>query len=158
MIFPSFNVLLSNYKGDSYSPEQIFNLIGGKVLANHKQNAKDFLNTCALRMSYAFNYSGISIPFIKDKTGSGADGKWYFYRVSDLHNYILDNFYSSLTLTGIKRNDFIGTKGVILFKVNSWFDSTGHFTLWDGKKSVHGDYFNEANSVTLWIIEKEQTV
>jgi hypothetical protein len=30
-------------------------------------------------------------------------------------------------------------------------DATGNFTLWDGTKAVHGDYFAEAFQVSLWI-------
>jgi hypothetical protein len=30
-------------------------------------------------------------------------------------------------------------------------DATKHFTLWDGKQAIHGDYFDQAFRVSLWM-------
>ncbi len=63
-------------------------LIGGKVKQNIdlwiKEPLLGFTNACAIRMSYALNYSGILIKRGVWKTVSGTDKKWYIYRVRDL--------------------------------------------------------------------------
>ncbi len=63
--------------------------IGGKVGVNIKigegnNNNKGFQNACAIRMSYALNYSGSKIERGPWVTVSGADKNWYIYRVKDL--------------------------------------------------------------------------
>lgn len=51
-------------------------LIGGKVEENIKANI--FKNACAIKLSYAFNYSGLPISKYDGKVSSGKDKKWYF--------------------------------------------------------------------------------
>lgn len=46
-------------------------------------------------------------------------------------------------------SDFAGSKGIILFEVSGWGDATGHFTLWNGSKVAHGDYFKPKGSAVL---------
>jgi RHS repeat-associated protein len=81
---PSFATLWNNYPHPYYYPTaikppgqtSIWDLIGGKVGQNG--NSGGFKNSCAIRMSYALNKSGCTIPYVKDRTSSGADGNWYF--------------------------------------------------------------------------------
>jgi hypothetical protein len=91
------------------------------------------------------------IPSTKGQTGSGSDGNWYFYRVSDLEAY-LKNRFGIADITANSKSSFQTFKGIILFRVTGWSNATGHFTLWDGAKVAHGDYFNQANSISLWKI------
>ena len=63
------------------SVDEIGELIGGKVQWNIDHGY--FKNACAIRMSYAFNYSGIRINKNDGATVSGDDGYWYLYRVAD---------------------------------------------------------------------------
>ena len=67
-------------------PSQVGSVIGGKVEANIKANI--FQNACAIRLSYAFNYSGLPISQYDGKVSSGRDKKWYLYRVEDMKNFI----------------------------------------------------------------------
>lgn len=64
--------------------------IGGKVRQNFEIPYKKggWVNNCAVRMSYVLNYTGHPIPRYGSKTVSGADKKWYFYRVKDLIEYL----------------------------------------------------------------------
>jgi hypothetical protein len=121
-------------------------------------------NTCSVRMSYALLRSGFALRRTADKEGSmlGADGRWYWIRVNDLRNELVERFKgfdAELKFDAIpkaasewhptflevcaarkaKAQQFINThlagkSGIIVFKVAGWIGSTGHFTMWDGRK------------------------
>lgn len=82
---PEFSKMNAAYpKGTA---EEVFKLIGGKVLANN------FANSCAIRVSRSLNYSGHKVSYIPSNlTVSGSDGKWYIYRVKELVKYLKNNF------------------------------------------------------------------
>ena len=130
-------------------------VIGGNVLQNHLKNPDGFQNSCTIRMSRTLNKSGISIPYIKDKTISGADNSWNFYRVKDLKQF-LESRYGFADITGKDRKLFIGKKGIICFDI-SYLDATGHATLFDGKETLGGEhdtnyYFTSASKIFLWTV------
>ncbi|HET6149844.1 MAG TPA: hypothetical protein VFH68_20055 [Polyangia bacterium] len=52
--------------------------------------------------------------------------------------------------TGVLRTGFAHLRGVMCFEMH-FGDATGHFTLWDGTRAVHGDYFDRAYRVSLWL-------
>lgn len=112
--------------------------IGGHV--KHNIDTGTFTNACPMRMSYALNYNGFVISFAKDKTSSGADHKWYYYRVADLKQLLFDLF-GEPDLRGTERKTFIGKKGIMYFDVEGWNDATGHITLWDGNDCADHCYF-----------------
>lgn len=62
------------------------------------------MNSCAIRLSRALNYSGITIPFIQNKTKLGADGKYYFTFASDANNWMKKTFGTNTTV-GIGPNN-----------------------------------------------------
>jgi RHS repeat-associated protein len=146
---PSFDQMLANYPGDLSSPE-VYKLIGGKVYQNYLSNPTAYQNSCALRLSRALNYSGADIPFVRDQTGSGADGKWYFYRVSDLYDH-LSTTYGPADLTG-NSSVMAGQKGIILFQNCGWSDATGHLDLWNGSNCGNHCYWNQCGSASLWTL------
>ena len=117
-------------------------------------------NTCAGRMSYALNRSGIELK--KAPAGGsmrGEDGKNYWFRVKDLKNYLKDRFgkgdveHSPKLLSDILTKEIFdarvediktniltkinGKHGIIVFEVSGWDNATGHFTLWDGTNLVY---------------------
>ena len=133
------------------------NKIGGKVKQNIDLGVTDptlgFTNACALRMSYALNYSGMSIPRGNWKTVSGADNKWYIYRVKDLLTYINHSLGKpDKVIKNPKPQDFSGLQGILIFNV-SWSDATGHATLWDGQTCSDHCYFPEAQEASIWILK-----
>lgn len=75
-------------KRSNYTPSQVYQLIGGDVQSRYGMAE----NSCAARISRALNYSGIIIPHISGKTFMGADGKYYFVRVSSLNKWMRKTF------------------------------------------------------------------
>ena len=129
------------------SAEEVFKLIGGKILANN------FANSCAIRVSRSLNYSGHSIKYIPPNlTVSGSDGKWYIYRVKELIKYLKANYGEPDTTVVNKPHQvkFKGKNGIIIFEVDAWDDASGHATLWDGSTCSDKCYFPLSKKVMLW--------
>lgn len=114
-------------------------------------------NTCVVRVSRAFNYSGHSIPNGRAglETVKGGEHFRYAFRVVEFRRY-LKAVYGAPNITFEKGpideipSNFLGKQGVIGFEVKGWSDATGHFDLWKGKKCINSDYFNRAHKVDLW--------
>jgi hypothetical protein len=146
-VFPKFKTLCDNYPMGSAI--EVKHLIGGRV------DADWVANTCAIRLSRAFNYAGAPIPYSKE-TISGSDGRWYIFRVRVMDTYLRAT-YDDPDLTVKKQGapitaaQFLHKTGIIHFDVQ-FSDATGHFTLWDGSACSHGDYFDKARSVDLWLV------
>ncbi|WP_198431316.1 type VI secretion system amidase effector protein Tae4 [Snodgrassella alvi] len=121
---------------------RVANIIGGKVASNinNPDPKQQWTNTCAVRMSYILNYSGLKISPSGKKTVSGKDKNWYYYRV----NYLIDFLKTQWGEPKIiKYPTVIGKKGIILFQISGWSDATGHATLFDGSKCYDHCYFSE---------------
>jgi hypothetical protein len=129
--------------------------IGGKVQENLELGAKEpalgFTNACAIRMSYTLNHSGISIGGGPWKTVSGADGKQYIYRLSDLRAFLLHTFgRPDKTIKHPRPNSFAQMAGILVFTVH-WSDASGHATLWDGRVCSDHCYFPVASEASIWL-------
>jgi hypothetical protein len=148
-----FSDLAKNYPTNQKYPTtptsipNIWTYIGGKIEYNgthpnpnshtHPQEMI-FSNSCATRMSRALNYSGGPIHHHSTGTASGGDGKWYLFRVADLHPELVRHFGRPKALNLANwRKDIAGKTGVLEFSA-SWANSTGHFTLWDGGAMING--------------------
>jgi hypothetical protein len=151
---PSWKALYDNYAGDEESSEVFRARIGGEV------DNPQLTNTCVLRMSEAFNLAGNAIP--RGRAGlytlKGGDKLNYAVRVAEFRKYMVSAFGQPDIVrkppkgrpVGVASTEFPGLRGVLCFQV-SFSDATGHFTLWDGSRAVHGDYFNRAFQVSLWM-------
>lgn len=150
MPIPDPSRLIANYPhGEA---DQVKRNIGGGV------NASYITNTCAIRLSRAFNYSGAEVPKGAGMlTVRGADKKNYALRVAEFRKW-LESRYGRPTLSAPGKrsheNDappsFQGRKGVICFVDCGWSDASGHLDLWDGQKCVGHAYFDKAREVYLW--------
>lgn len=72
---------------DPVSPgAKVAKVIGGNVAKNinNPNPTQRWSNTCAVRISYILSQSGMRIPHIPQQTVSGADKRWYFFRVKDV--------------------------------------------------------------------------
>ena len=78
-----YNDLSKNFREiKNLSSKELGDKIGGKVKYNI--DAGIFKNTCAIRMSYCFNYGGYEFKQNEyGTTSSGGDGKFYIFRVKD---------------------------------------------------------------------------
>ncbi|MCL2897379.1 type VI secretion system amidase effector protein Tae4 [Brenneria tiliae] len=125
--------------------------IGGTVKRNFEIPVRDggWENSCAVRMSYVLNYTGHPIPRIGSKTVSGADRKWYFYRVKDVIEY-LNNVWGNADLIinypQLPVEQLKNKNGLILFEVSGWGDANGHATFWNGSLCSDHCYFNDTNA------------
>ncbi|HEX5683715.1 MAG TPA: type VI secretion system amidase effector protein Tae4 [Ideonella sp.] len=130
------------------SAARVASVVGGKVAANilPPGQAGKWGNTCAVRLSYVLNKTGVLIPHTPGKTVSGADHRWYFHYVRDVIQFLQQRWgkpdlVASFPPTG--GGELSGKKGLVLFEVEGWADATGHATLWNGTVCYDHCYFNE---------------
>lgn len=111
-------------------------------------------NTCASRLSVAFNKAGAPIDTTLAKgigasTLGTADGSRIIFRVSDFRTYLLKILGEpTIDNTSPYDDSFRGRKGIIAFSVN-WQGATGHIALWSGvvyREPSHDNYSGYVNS------------
>lgn len=133
---PSFNSAWSAFMAVRLPVKDVGKRIGGKVQENTELpiDKGRFQNACPIRMSYVLNHTGFPIP----KSGryssvSGADRRWYLYKVPDMMTYLEQTFGKpDKTVKSPKPSDFTGMKGIIVVKGHGWNNAVGHVTLWNG--------------------------
>lgn len=129
------------------SAEKVARTIGGNVAENinSRDPKRRWINTCAVRLSYILNHSGMPIPRIPGQTVSGADKRWYFYRVKNLIAFLEQRLGKAEVVSYPPGNGgpLAGKKGLILFEISGWSDAQGHATLFDGSACYDHCYFNE---------------
>ncbi len=152
MKLPKFEALAAAFLGPKYDSQAAARVIGGVVYSNVMDpNQPEYKNTCALRVSRSLNYAGAKIPFTETnpRVNSGADRLWYIYSVDDLEGYLALTYGAPDVRKKGKSNgdvtgaDFVGKKGIILFK-------SFHTDLWNGAGCEGYCYFNAVNEVMLW--------
>ena len=132
----------------SNSGVKVAQTIGGNVAKNinNPDPKQRWSNTCAVRISYILNYSGMPIPYIPGQTVSGADKRWYFFRVRDVIVFLKQRWGkpdSNIHYPPSGGGPLAAKHGLILFEVTGWADASGHATLWNGKSCYDHCYFNE---------------
>lgn len=75
-----------------YGADNIYNLVGGEVMQARVDYPNETTNTCALKVSYALNGSGIIIPDLAGQTLEGSDGKFYFLNAKALCEWMKKTF------------------------------------------------------------------
>ena len=125
--------------------QDLYTWLGGNAAANI--NSPGFGpkgNTCASRLSVAFNAAGAPIGSSTGLSTLGtANGNRIIYRVSEFRTFLINKFGSpQVDTTSPFNSSFIGRKGIIAFTVN-WPDASGHIALWNGstfREPAHDDY------------------
>ncbi len=149
----NFDQMWDEYPAPGGPSHEAKAIIGGRVGASEL-----IQNTCVVRVSRSFNYSGNRIPGGEEKlkTVRGGDELHYAFRVREFTRY-LRRRYGSPGLThsyeqpgGDIPESFLGQQGVIIFEVDGWNDATGHADLWNGAHCRHAGYFHKASEVMLW--------
>jgi hypothetical protein len=110
-------------------------------------------NTCASRLSVAFNKGGAPIRAANAsaahaQTIAAADGSRIIFRVSEFRNYLIQTLgRPKIDNTNPFDSAFVGKKGIIAFSVN-WHDASGHIALWNGttyREPAHDNYATYVN-------------
>lgn len=111
-------------------------------------------NTCASRLSVAFNNGGAPIDtaivnVIGAATVGTANGSRIIFRVSDFRKYLLKLLGEpSIDKATPYDDQFKGRQGIVAFSVN-WQGATGHIALWNGstyREPSYDDYSTYVNS------------
>jgi hypothetical protein len=155
MTKPNFNKLWSSFPDHIKYPtlKDLYTALGGAAEKNiHLPGFGPNGNTCASRMSVAFNNAGFPINPIFAKTAGArtlgtSDGSRIIYGVSDLRKYLLQ-LLGNPTIDNASPYDdtFKGKKGIIAFSVN-WVGATGHIALWNGSTYREPSYDNYSTYV-----------
>jgi hypothetical protein len=131
----------------------LYTMLGGAAMKNIE--APGFGpngNTCASRLSVAFNNAGAPISLAaataaRAQTITSVDGSRIIFRVADFRNYLLRTLGKpDIDNTSPFDHAFRGKKGIIAFSVN-WQGATGHIALWNGTTYREPDHDNYATYV-----------
>ena len=166
---PSWESMSNAYPAENITSSQFYPMVSKAWEKSVQKAPEHWENTCATRMSYALNRSGIKLGKAPSPGGTliGDDKFNYWIRVADLKIFLHQRFKGadeSCDLTLLKDSDddgvwekrveeandkmldlIHGRKGIIVFDVVGWGNATGHFTLWDGEDLVYvgpGDHNN----------------
>ncbi len=165
MQLPKWEVLKAHFP--ALPADQVFQAIGGKIFYNHQIGV--FTNACSTRVSAALNGSGKEheIPFFRDsaptgknkaQVSSGANKKWYIFRVRMLVKHLAERYGEPEEFLPEEYLEKItGRKGIIIFEVKGWEDATGHADLWDGAACLWHGYEDLAYKILFWEAEEEQS-
>lgn len=172
---PSWEQLYNSYPHqlhqDLPSP-QVYSLVGGNVYSLYLSNPAKYNNACALRVSRALLYSGVTIPNKPGYTFKGGDNKYYFLSSAHLNTFMTKTFGTG---TIISPNSFnsnysnfrtvLGTqKAIYIMRPNypGQFGAMGHATLYDGNDCFNtsgghdGKYLNPTgglDKIILWRVQ-----
>jgi hypothetical protein len=141
----------------------MYSSVGGDVLALYNTNPVKYQNTCALRVSKALNYSGVTIP-PGDGRFRGADGKYYFLGASTLAKWLKLTFgtptgSNHITSTqggpgGVYFPGLVsGKKGIYVMipKVPQDFGASGHVDILNNGWCDGGCFFGpNVSEIFIW--------
>ena len=121
---------------------------------NMKHGCPDVIpseNECAVRLSQAL--IAIGLPMGNDYPGNLCR-HGYARGAQDLGAYLRLKWGSrdlGFEQPGSKPGQIVGKTGVILFATIPGFPGQGHIDLWDGNKTIGGEYWN-AKVIWFWIL------
>lgn len=151
---PNFQKMWDAYPNGT--ADEVKAQIGGAI------NAAWITNTCAIRLSYCFNYAGTPVGAEAGNSKgkprlviTGGDKKRYILRVREFNTWLLENYGKPTYKVKKERGaamppEFANKKGIIQFNDCGWSDASGHFDLWDGTACKHEAYWEKAKEVYIW--------
>lgn len=164
MKLPPWDILQTKFPAKS--AEEVFQEIGGRVFYNYQIGV--FKNACSIRVSVALNESGKEheLPFFRAEwpqgrmqaqVSSGANRKWYIFRVRMLIKYLTEKYGKPEEhLPSEYLQKIAGRKGIIIFEVRGWSDATGHADLWDGSACLWQGYDDVSHRILFWEAEADR--
>lgn len=138
-----------------YGHDEFFDLLGGEW-PRLKKEAK-FMNTCALRMSYALNVAGLTIPRRFGKPFMDGRGRPLIGDVDTMEKALLaifgrpDQHVSKAPGADVR---FVG-QGIVCLR-KKFSDATGHVDLWNGTDFLgtgQRQWVIDAPSVKFWRLD-----
>lgn len=175
---PTATIFLAAYPPRSKTAQQLCTEIGGQILTLHNNivNSGQRMNTCAVRLSRALNYSGITLPNIPGKTKLGGDGKYYFTFASDItfwmmytfginiqnHPFLptnLNHLHLGPSDAGVNGAGFANrlseSIGIfVMIPANSNFGASGHCdALLNGGCIGSNCYYAHASDIHVWLLD-----
>lgn len=145
-----FETLKQHYPNEP--KQELYTALGGEW--PKLVNDKDYQNTCAIRLSIAFQASGYKIP-AKFKEAIAGDGRPIIIKVKTMWDYVTETvgpFTWGMSKEPGSEIKIPAKKGIIVYH-KAFSDATGHFDLWNtssfigaGKLSDVADGFDLA----LW--------
>lgn len=139
-----FNISKLNYstaETHHYSPARFKEKVAARIMGGDKikWNDVDGLQSCAIRMSIALAYSGVSWrPPTKNSWRLQGTEVFFPSLASDYPNLPLLEGHYDVTKKQLDESDM---RGVIYFGGGANFGASGHLTLWNGSKT---HFANEA--------------
>ncbi|SHF51592.1 Type VI secretion system (T6SS), amidase effector protein 4 [Flavobacterium fontis] len=157
--------------------------IGGELLTMYNQvtSSGNKFNTCAIRISRALNYSGVTIPALPDNpngtknTVQGMDGKNYIINAKVLNSWLRKTFgtnnsnyhHFDSTQAGVKGKNFVnltaGMNGIYSMVALPSIQSTwgsGHVDIIENGNCWLGSHFFDPNNnfipvnyIDIWILD-----
>jgi uncharacterized membrane protein YgcG len=166
---PSYADFNASYPKSIYGGEMaaadVYALVGGPILDLYNSDPAKYGNACALRVSRALNYSGVTIPSIFNETYQGGDGKFYFLSAAKLYAWMMRTFGTANAIVvdksqgGTNGSNFLshlyGNQGVYIMQASypGQFRATGHATIFTGTSCLGNCYFDAkggVEKVVLW--------
>ncbi|TRX35410.1 T6SS effector amidase Tae4 family protein [Flavobacterium restrictum] len=138
--------------GDHSNPnfvqrDDVYKNIGGDIYKDYLSNGYDssgnanpaYANTCSLRLSYALNKAGYTIPKTSG-TFRGANKLNYFYKVDKIQVYLSNTYNFTQASLGMQIQS-----SIIIQKKCGWSDATGHVdVLYGGRAGSH--FYNQCST------------
>jgi hypothetical protein len=177
---PSWDDMYKFYPSEAIPSATFYGMVGKSFVNANAANPDSYSNTCAARMSYALNRSGMPLGVAPNGGNlKGDDGKNYWIRVVQLRDHLKKQFKGGdevCEVTSISTktpsskeldervkyvkenflNKIKGKHGIVVFEVSGWSDASGHFTLWDGANLVYvgpGEHNNPATwEYYFWLL------
>lgn len=154
---PSLSALWAAFPDHSRYPtlRDLYLALGGQAAQNiERPGFGSTGNTCASRLSVAFNRGGAPITRASASaayatTLGTADGGRIIFRVREFRNYLIQAFGKPATDSASPYDDsFRFKRGIIAFTVN-WSDASGHIALFDRGvyREAHDNYATFSNGV-----------
>jgi hypothetical protein len=153
--------LQDNYPLTSNGRQLVQDLLG----ADHWLLNTEDLNTCAIRLSKAFNYGGIPIERVPSTVNTlrGQDGKKYIFRANEFvlyckYRYGRQNIRKRSNTVADLESAVNNHPGVIFFRLRRdngnrrW--PFRHADVWDGSDVWYNDVFSRAWEVYLWNVPR----
>lgn len=106
-----FSDNMARHRAELAQAQKRYEKVGGQALREFNRDSESYINTCALRVSYALNYGGMPLIEGRAKLTSGTklvgkDGYKYYTGVSGIKGLLLENWKRLKPYSQANKKDF----------------------------------------------------